>query len=123
MIVAPQPVGQWTVTASGPEGADATLGFSVNPPLAETQFVPAGGTRPRRALRQGRTTHLADDPESLKRAITGRRIGHEIFPWLMVLILILVTAENLLANRFYRERRPAGGRRRRTLGARRPRGS
>jgi hypothetical protein len=29
-----------------------------------------------------------------------------MFPWLMVLILFLVTAENLLANRFYRETAP-----------------
>ena len=31
------------------------------------------------------------------------RHGSEIFPWLMLLILALVTAENLLANRFHRE--------------------
>jgi hypothetical protein len=39
--------------------------------------------------------------------VKGVRVGHEIFPWLMVLILFLVTAENLLANRFYRESTPS----------------
>ena len=46
--------------------------------------------------------------------VTRATDRHEIFPWLMALILILITAENFLANRFYREqRRPAVGSRRR----------
>jgi hypothetical protein len=34
------------------------------------------------------------------------QVGREIFPWIMFLILMLVTAEGLLANRFYRESAP-----------------
>jgi len=112
VIVTPQPVGQWKVTASGPEGAVATLGFSVNPPLAETQLVPLEA-RDLDALFGKNNYHLADDPESLNRAITRGRVGHEIFPWLMALILVVVTAENFLANTFYSE----GGARSATVAA------
>ncbi len=102
MIVTPQPLGQWKVTASGPEGDQRD---------ARLQRQPAALGDPARPLETrdldglfGKDGYsLADDPESLKRVVTGRRIGHEIFPWLMVLILILVTAENFLANKFYRE--------------------
>jgi hypothetical protein len=105
LIVAPQSPGQWTVSASGPEGTGARLGFSVNPPLGETEFAPLE-TRDLDALFGKDNYALATDAASQK-IITDRvRIGHEMFPWLMFLILILVTAENLLANTFYRERTP-----------------
>ena len=31
------------------------------------------------------------------------RYGYEVFPWLMFLILMIVTLENFLANTFYKE--------------------
>jgi hypothetical protein len=102
LIVAPQPIGQWTVSASGLEGTGTTLGFSVNPPLAEIQLT-ALEARDLDTLFGKDNYKLATDAESLKRVTEQARIGHEIFPWLMFLILILVTAENLLANTFYRE--------------------
>ena len=46
----------------------------------------------------GRGRHRA--ARSIRHAV---RVGHEIFPWLMMLILIVVTLENLLANTFYKE--------------------
>ena len=35
--------------------------------------------------------------------VKGIRVGRELFPWIMMLILVVVTLEGLLANRFYRE--------------------
>jgi hypothetical protein len=110
VIVSPQPIGQWTVTASGPAGERLTEGFSVNPPVEEMQSL---GLEPRDldALFGKDGYKLATDAESLKRVVNTGRVGFEIFPWLMMLILILVTLENLLANKFYREtaRTPAVG--------------
>ena len=54
---------------------------------------------------------LAEDASAHKKIETIARFGHEIFPWLMFLILIVVTLENFLANTFYKER-PQGHRRR-----------
>jgi hypothetical protein len=89
VIAAPQKVGQWT--------------FSVNPPESETR-VKALATRDLDALFGKDKYALADDTESLKRVVAQGRVGRELFPWIMALILALVTAENFLANRFYRER-------------------
>jgi hypothetical protein len=105
LIVAPQPPGQWVVSASGPEGTGTKLGFSVNPPLSETEFTTLEA-RDLDALFGKGNYALATDDESLKRVTASIRLGHEMFPWLMFLILILVTAENLLANTFYREKTP-----------------
>jgi hypothetical protein len=104
VIVAPQQIGQWRVTARE-EGAQATLGFSVNPPLSESVFTPLQ-ERDLDALFAQAQHKLANDSQSLAHAVHDIRIGREVFPWLMILILILVTAENLLANRFYRESKP-----------------
>jgi hypothetical protein len=103
MINAPQQIGPWSVLATGDGGTKATLGFSINPPLEETKLA----TLSKRDLDGlfGKATYaLANGPQSLRDVTAMIRVGHELFPWLMVLILILVTAENFLANRFYRER-------------------
>jgi hypothetical protein len=105
VIVAPQQIGPWSVTASGDDGARAELGFCINPPLSESQFTQLT-KRDLDALFVNAKYELATDAQSLKKAIEIQRIGHELFPWMMVLILLVVTAENLLANRFYRESTP-----------------
>src|SRR5262249_8850073 len=103
VIVSPQQIGSWAVTASGGEGrSKAILGFSVNPPLSESQFSPLAKSDLDRLFDKAKHK-LVGDAQTLEREKTIDRIGHEMFPWMMVLILILVTAENLLANRFYRE--------------------
>jgi hypothetical protein len=115
-LVAPQQIGPWAVVASGAEGVSKTYGFSINPPLGEELLAPLAPAD-LDGLFGKKNYQLADDAESLKRSQTEARVGREIFPWIMALILALVTAENFLANRFYRERtaaaeapgRPAGG--------------
>jgi len=109
LITAPPLIGQWTVTASGPDAPARTLGFSVNPPVPETRLAPLSGDELDRLFGGKDGYVLADDTEEgLKRAQQIIRTGRELFPWLMALILLLVTAENILANTFYRER-PAPG--------------
>ncbi len=100
------PTGQWTVNASRPGGSAATLGFSVNPPTSETQLAPIEA-KELDALFGKDHYVLADGPDELKRKREETIVGRELFPWLMLLILLLVTAENALANTFYREKRPA----------------
>lgn len=105
-VPAPQFVGQWKVTASASDGKTATLGFSVNPPVKETESLPLE-TGHLDLLFGGKGGYkLADSPESLERIVRIDKVGREIFPWIMVLILMVVTAEGLLANRFYRESAP-----------------
>jgi hypothetical protein len=94
------------VTASASDGKTETLGFSVNPPVKETEALPLE-TAHLDLLFGGKEGYkLADSPESLASIVTIDKVGREIFPWIMFLILMLVTAEGLLANRFYRESAP-----------------
>jgi hypothetical protein len=106
VILAPPALGQWKVTATGAEGSKGTMGFSVNAPTSETRVDRLEKAELEKLFGKDGYS-LADDSESLKRAIVTSRVGHEIFPWLMALILLLVTAENLLANRFHRETAPS----------------
>lgn len=103
VVQAPQVVGHWTVTATGQGTSPQTLGFSVNPPRDETVVAPLE-PKDLDSLFGKEKYALADDQESLKHAEAVGRIGREMFPWIMALILALVTAENFLANKFYRQR-------------------
>ncbi|MDG3007317.1 BatA domain-containing protein [Paludisphaera mucosa] len=101
-LTAPQLLGQWTVAAVGPGDKKALMGFSLNPPRAESQFVDLDKAD-LDALFGKEGYALAGDDKALQKVTELIRVGHEIFPWLMFLILILVTAENYLANTFYKE--------------------
>ncbi|WP_337174814.1 VWA domain-containing protein [Paludisphaera sp.] len=105
-IASPQFPGHWTVVASGPGDAKQTLGFSLNPPADESRFAALEAAE-LDALFGKEGYFLADDDRTLQKATELIRVGQELFPWLMFLILILVTAENFLANTFYKE--PTGG--------------
>ncbi len=109
-IVAPQMLGQWTVMAKDAENRQTRLGFSLNPPRSESQLVPLE-TKELDAIFGKDGYALAEDATTLQKYQDTVRVGNELFPWLMMLILIIVTLENLLANTFYKEspRPPAAG--------------
>lgn len=109
-LASPQFLGHWTVIASGPGDAKRTLGFSLNPTVDESRFAELEKTD-LDALLGKEGYALAGDDKALKKVTDLIRVGHEIFPWIMFLILILVTLENHLANNFYKEpaRAPAPG--------------
>jgi hypothetical protein len=101
-VVEPPDIGFWSVKANSADNRVTMLGFSVNPPRSESQFAPLE--------KQDLDTvfgkdgcFLVEDVQTLKAKETFARLGYEIFPWLMFLILIVVTLENFLANTFYKE--------------------
>ncbi len=106
-IIAPQMLGQWTVMAKDADNQQTRLGFSLNPPRDESQFVPLKKEELDAIF--GKDNYaLAEDASTLKKYQDTVRVGNELFPWLMMLIMIIVTLENLLANTFYKESgRPA----------------
>jgi hypothetical protein len=107
VTVPQQQPGQWTVRAMADGDRPSVLGFSVNPPHRESEFDQMG--RPDLDATFGKDGyHLAEDEKSLKTQEDIVRRGYEIFPFLMFLILIVVTIESILANTFYKEApRPA----------------
>ena len=108
VIFAPQHLGNWTVRASGTEGNGTVTGFSVNPSVSESEFVPLEKAELDRLLGEKKYA-LADDKSEIDHVIQTIRVGRELFPWLMMLIMIIVVLEGILANRFYREVGPGGG--------------
>lgn len=98
-------LGTYTVTGAAAGAVKSTAQirrFSVNAPVSETVLTPLKPAELDGILGKDRYA-LADDTDSLKRAVAQVRVGRELFPFLMMLILLLITAENFLANRFYRE--------------------
>jgi hypothetical protein len=103
LIPSPSKEGQWKVEGKGPDGSQMKMGFSVNVSPLETQVV-ALKPNDLDGLFGGKENYkIADSAEGLRTVIDKVRHGSELFPWLMLLILALVTAENLLANKFHRE--------------------
>jgi Aerotolerance regulator N-terminal len=104
----PQEIGLWTVKAIAADKGERTLGFSVNPPERESEFKVAEKSHLDAVF--GKDGYkLAEDQQSFKQQDATTRLGYEIFPWLMFLILLVVTLENFLANTFYKEAgRPNG---------------
>ena len=101
-ILTPQMLGQWTVMARDAENRQTQLGFSMNPPRTESKFDFLE-TKDLDAIFGKDGYALAEDATSLKKYQDTVRVGNELFPWLMMLILIIVTLENFLANTFYKE--------------------
>ena len=105
-IIAPQLLGQWTVTAKDADNRQTKLGFSVNPPVTESQFVPLEPDDLDAIF--GKDGYaLAEDAKPSRRSSTDPRRARDLSladdadP-------VIVTLENLLANTFYKECGPAG---------------
>jgi hypothetical protein len=102
----PQP-GQWTVKAMAEGDRPGALGFSLNVPRSESEFEPLKTEQLDTIFGKGGYV-FAEDAGRLKDVEATERYGFEAFPFLMFLILIVVTLENLLANTFYKEAPRAG---------------
>lgn len=103
VIQAPPTLGQWTVEGKATDGSPVAMGFSINAPPAESQVVAIKPGELDPVFGGSEHYKVADSAEGLRRAQDMGRVGTEVFPILMILILALVTAENVLANKFHRE--------------------
>ena len=103
LIVAPPKVGNWKVDASTASGAVEPLGFSVNAIPAESRLAPLEDSD-LNTLFGGKDRYaLADGKESLERIHELVRVGRELFPWFMIVIMLVVTVESVMSNRFHKE--------------------
>jgi hypothetical protein len=103
-----QQPGQWTVKAMAEGDRPIVLGFSVNPPRSESKLTTLLEKSDLDTLFGKDGYHLAEDQKALEKEEGIVRRGYEAFPYLMFLILIVVTLENFLANTFYKETPRAG---------------
>ena len=94
-------VGQYDVVSAVPNVEFAT-GFSANSPPGESDFQRLAETDLDGMFGENRYG-LAQDIEGLTRRVTTGRLGEEVFPLLLALVLIVFCAEHFVANWFYEE--------------------
>lgn len=80
-------------------------GFSVNLSAEQTDLERIE-TSTIAAFFGGREIPVARSTDELKRNVTFTHYGQELFPWLMIIIVIVTGVEHVLANRFYGMREP-----------------
>jgi hypothetical protein len=83
-----------------PKGDGRAISFSVNHDSGESNFSKVTTTDLDNLLGEGRYS-VARDVESLTRSVTAGRLGVEVFPLILGIVLILFCLELLSANQFY----------------------
>lgn len=83
-----------------PRGEGRPISFSVNHDPGESNFSRVTTTDLDNLLGEGRYS-VARDVESLTRSVTAGRLGVEVFPLILGIVLILFCLELLSANQFY----------------------
>ncbi len=101
VVPAPEPIGNYVVSAGQGE-QPMKKGFSVNPRPAESTLDPLPATELAAVLGDG-IFAVARTADELHEVMGDVRIGRELFPWLMPLIVCIFAMEHLLANRFYKK--------------------
>lgn len=76
-------------------------GFSANlaPQATRMERMTMAELAPRHLPRD---FHAVQNPGALERAVSEARVGRDIFPWCALLAALVLAAEQILANRFYR---------------------
>jgi hypothetical protein len=104
VVSVPAEVGNYRV-----EQREAGLdrGFSVNLPAEESDLTQASEADLKAVF--GETEfRLARDTSAIERNVTKVRVGTELFPWVMMLVAVILGLEHVLANRFYKDAAPGG---------------
>lgn len=97
-------LGNYRVDASE-GGREFSRGFSVNEPAEESELAPVDPTRLEALLGKERMV-VARDPGEFEGVVGEARVGRELFPWIMVLVVSLLIGETYFANRFHRRAKP-----------------
>jgi hypothetical protein len=94
-------LGNYRIKAGG-ESQGLDRGFSVNLPAAASNLARLDEAKLKDVF--GETEfRLAHSREEIDRDVSAGRVGQELFPYLIVLIAVILGCEQLLANRFYKE--------------------
>lgn len=101
--------GQYRLEAGGQQGV--RYGFSVNLPAESTQVGRVDVAALRESLGDVNLP-IADSVDSLRqsRKVSAARTRWEAYPWLILLLVLVVIGETLLSSLFYRKKREPAGR-------------
>ena len=101
VVTSTEAPGSYRLAAGGGD-TQVDLGFSVNLPPSVSQLARASDDDLRAAF--GDTPfRLARNREEIDRSVSAGRIGQELFPYLIVLLVLVLAGEQVLANRFYQD--------------------
>jgi hypothetical protein len=101
VVSAPEALGHYRVAFDQADGP-TEKGFSVNASPDESRLDPVSPSELTAVLGEG-TFAVARSLDELREVREDVRIGRELFPWLMLLLIVLFTLEHFLANRFYKK--------------------
>jgi hypothetical protein len=80
--------------------SDFAVGFSVNAPAEESDLTKLETEELTEMFGENRF-RISRSLEELERLVTEGRLGQELFPQVLVLVLVFFCAEHLVSNRFY----------------------
>jgi hypothetical protein len=101
VVTSTETPGNYQITAGGGE-TQVDLGFSANFPASVSDLSRASDEDLHAAL--GDTPfHLAHNPDEIDRNVSAGRVGQELFPYLIILLVLVLAGEQVLANRFYQD--------------------
>ena len=99
-ITSTDALGNYRVRAGGRQGR-LDRGFSVNSPAENSRLARADFAAIESVLGKDRV-RLARTREEIEVRVGLGRVGRELFPALILVLVVVLAAEQLLANRFYR---------------------
>jgi hypothetical protein len=101
-------VGHYRVLDADPD-SDFAVGFSVNAPAEESDLTRLKSEDLTEMFGENRY-RISRSLEELERIVTEGRLGQELFPQVLVLVLVFFCAEHLVSNRFYEaDQQPSEG--------------
>ena len=98
-LSAPDETGHFTVRSAIPD-RPYEIGFSVNPPSGESDFTRMTETDLDTMLGEDRYS-VAHSTDALTRTVNAGRLGVEVFPIILAILITVFCLEHIVANRFY----------------------
>jgi hypothetical protein len=93
--------GNYAIAAGGGE-EQVRLGFSVNLPSSISELARAS-EEDLKATFGPVPFRLAHNRDEIDRSISAGRVGQELFPYVIVLLVLILAGEQVLSNRFYQD--------------------
>ncbi|MEX2111773.1 MAG: BatA domain-containing protein [Pirellulales bacterium] len=101
VVTSTEAPGNYRIQAGGPEqGVD--LGFSVNLP-PETSQLQRATSDELKAVFGPTAFRVARGRDEIDRSISAGRVGQELYPYLIVLLVVVLALEQVISNRFYQD--------------------
>jgi hypothetical protein len=107
VVTSTETPGNYLLQAGGGERR-VDLGFSVNLPQQVSQLDRASVDDLKRVFGDV-PFRLAHNREEIDRSVSAGRVGQELFPYLIVLLALVLGCEQVLSNRFYQDYDASGG--------------